>query len=143
SMAFTVDETVGAAFNSTLNDIQINLSTTTMTADNLSATFADNVGADETIVLNRGSLDLSSAGANGTFDIVVHFDTPFFYDPALGNLLLDVRNFGAGFTTQFDAHDVVGDSISREFAGDVFGTVGGTVLSLCVQRQPLFPMDDN
>jgi hypothetical protein len=44
---------------------------------------------------------------------VITLLTPFLYDPALGNLLLDVRNFSGGLTTQFDAQRVENDSISR------------------------------
>ena len=39
--------------------------------------------------------------------------TPFFYDPSLGNLLLDVRNFGGGATTYFDSVDEFSDGVSR------------------------------
>src|SRR5437879_3955989 len=47
------------------------------------------------------------------FDICITLMTPFIYDPANGNLLMDVRNTGGGATTQFDAEETFGDSISR------------------------------
>jgi PEP-CTERM motif len=57
-------------------------------------TFADNIGPDNTLVFS-GSGTLSSPGCTGVatcpFDLVITFDTPFFYDPALGSLLLDVQ----------------------------------------------------
>ena len=64
--------------------------------DGLSATFASNVGADVTTVLN-GSVTLSSAdtpgpGTTRAFDIDIPFTTPFLYNPANGNLLLDILN---------------------------------------------------
>lgn len=59
------------------------------------------------------------------FDILITFTTPFFYNPSLGNLLLDVRNFGGGTTTQFDSQSAVSDSISRVFTNSVVGGLNG------------------
>jgi hypothetical protein len=47
------------------------------------------------------------------FDVVITLTTPFFYNPAAGNLLMDVRNFGGGTTTVLDAESTIGDSIGR------------------------------
>jgi hypothetical protein len=105
----------GAAFNSTLPNVQINLSTTAAAVDALSTTFANNVGANDTVVFS-GALPLSSNAIGGpphNFDIVITLQTPFLYNPANGNLLMDVRNFGGGGTTQFDAVSTVGDAVSR------------------------------
>src|SRR2546428_167253 len=57
------------------------------------------------------------------FDIIVNLTTPFFYNPKLGSLLMDVRNVGRGTTTQFDAESTAGDSISRVYT--VFASGGG------------------
>src|SRR5581483_11935447 len=89
------------AFSATLPSIQIDLSTTSAAVDHLSDTFADNVGADDTVVFAKGALTLSgSAGGNPgvfkSFDVHIALTTPFVYDPSLGNLLLDVRNFEGG-----------------------------------------------
>jgi hypothetical protein len=120
-IAFRPDADGGAAFSSTLPSIRIDLSTTTAAVDGLGTTFADNVGANDTIVYGGASgapLSLSSAftgpaGGPKDFEILVNLTTPFFYNPAAGNLLLDVRNFGGGMTTAFDAVDTLGDSVSR------------------------------
>jgi len=117
---FRPDAGFGGAFSSTLPSVQIDLSTTGKAPDGLSATFADNVGANDTVVYHTGPLALSSAftgPANGPkdFDILINLDTPFLYDPTAGNLLLDVRNFGGGGTTQFDAQEST-DSVSRVFS---------------------------
>src|SRR5205823_14144179 len=82
-VAFRPDAIYGSAFNSTLFNVQIDLSTTTKAVDGLNQTFANNVGADDTIV-HSGSLSLSSAftGPNGgpkNFDIVIPLSTPFPY----------------------------------------------------------------
>ena len=129
---FRPDDQTGGAFSTTLPDIQINMSTTAATVDGLSTTFASNVGGNNTIVYARGSLSLSSAftgpvGGPKDFDIVINLTTPFLYDPGAGNLLMEVFNFGGGFTTQFDAA-VVTDGVSRLFStnNSATATTGGT-----------------
>ncbi len=117
-IAFRPDGIGGAAFSSTLPDIQIDLSTTSAGPDGLSSTFASNVGPNDTTVYARGPLALSSsdtgpAGGPKNFDIIINLTTPFLYDPTLGNLLLDVRNYGGGTTTAFDAENISGDATSR------------------------------
>ena len=106
----------GQAFSSTLPDIQIDLSTTSFGPNTLSQVFDDNVGPDDTVV-QSGSLALSSSNTtlpDGTkaFDIIIILSTPFLYDPSQGNLLMDVRNFGGGSTTQFDAVEFPGPNTS-------------------------------
>jgi hypothetical protein len=130
-IVFRPDATDGQAFTSTLPDIQIDLSTTSAPDDGLSTTFANNVGADDTVVFARGPLMLSSGFTgppNGPkdFDIIITLTTPFFYNPALGNLLLDVRNFGGGSTTYFDAVSPPGDGVSRVFSQNVNDPTGVT-----------------
>jgi hypothetical protein len=108
SIAFRPDGTIGGAFLSVISDIKIDLSTTPM-GINLSPTFADNVGSNDTTVFN-GSLSLSSQftqpdgpGTATAFDIVVPFLQPFVYDPSKGNLLIDISNFVGALTTPIDA----------------------------------------
>jgi hypothetical protein len=125
-IAFRPDAVSGNAFSSILPSVRIDISTTSAAPDALSSTFASNVGADDRMVYS-GSLPLSSAftgPAEGpkTFDIVINLATPFFYDPAAGNLLLDVRNFDGGSTTFFDVQLASGGSASRAFS-----TVTGSV----------------
>ena len=138
AIRFRPDSTDGHAFASVLSDVQINLSTTSAMVDGLSSVFADNVGADDTIV-HSGSLALSSIDSAGpgdtrAFDISISLQTPFLYDPTLGNLLLDVRNFDGGSTTQFDAADVFDDGTSRVFATD-FDAPTGSVRTLGLVTQ--------
>ena len=116
-IAFRPDAQLGNAFSSTISSIQINLSTTSAAPDNLSTTFANNVGPDDTVVFS-GSLALSSVftgpeSGPKDFDIVIDLQTPFLYNPAAGNLLLDIRNFSGGFATWLDAQFFNGDSVSR------------------------------
>ena len=117
-LAFRLDGTDNTAFAQAIANIQINLSTARHGPDALSYTFANNVGADDTVVYSPGLLSLASTStttANGTkaLDVSITLTTPFFYDPANGSLLLDIRNIsGAGlegdFATQpvFDASEI-------------------------------------
>jgi PEP-CTERM motif len=114
-IAFRVDDSFGNSFSSTLPDIQLDLSTTSAGESTLSTTFASNVGGDDKIVFAAGPLSLSGTGGGSPnpFDVIINFSQPFAYNPANGNLLLDVHNFGGGLTTQFDATDISGDGMSR------------------------------
>jgi hypothetical protein len=113
-----------AFFSNTVNvsDITIQLSTTAKggnendPANLLSTVFADNIGADATTVFS-GALTLTTL-APGTFDYTITFATPFLYDPAMGNLLLDamipttatVSGTGFGFLT-FDSINDLNDGL--------------------------------
>ncbi len=124
-LAFRPDANTGAAFSTTLSNVSIFLTTTANAPDALSSIFANNEGADKTLV-RSGSLSLSSADTGPTggpkaFDIVINLTTPFLYNPASGNLLLEVQNFGGGTTTQFDSEVTLGDPVSRVFTNDVNG----------------------
>ena len=129
---FRPDAFAGHAFTSTLPDIQIDLAYSSAPDDGLSTTYANNITAGDTIVFARGPLTLSSAftgpaGGPKDFDIIITLTTPFFYNPALGNLLLDVRNFGGGITCSFDAVFTPADGVSRVFSlTGVNATTGST-----------------
>ena len=74
---------------------RIYASTTTRSVDDMSTTFDENVGPDRTLVfdgtLTRTTARLPGPGDTLQFDIVAPFTTPFRYDPAAGNLLLDFQ----------------------------------------------------
>ena len=137
---FRPDATEGNAFSATLPDIQINLSTTAAAVGSLSALYASNVGSDDTEVVSRGTLALSSSDT-GTptrdFDVVISLTTPFRYDPSLGNLLMDVRNYGGGVTTQLDAEVASGAPVGRVwgFYGDVNSVMAHSVQSIGLVTQ--------
>lgn len=72
------------------------LSTTPMSPATVSATFADNIGPDYTVVACSAAPAFATAYQPGTgstlgFDITVPLETPFRYDPAAGNLLLEFQ----------------------------------------------------
>jgi hypothetical protein len=128
-------------FSSTLSDVQIDLSTTSATPGTLSSTFASNVGGNDAVVFN-GSLSLSSSfsgpgGGPKAFDIVITLSTPFLYDPSLGSLLMDVRNFGGGASAQFDA-DTSASSVARVWAASVGDATGETDANVGLVTQFVF-----
>lgn len=89
-------------------DLKIYVSTSDRPISEITATMNDNVGADATLVFD-GPFDSSTASLAGPgntrqFDIVYPFTTPFLYDPAKGNLVLDFQvTEGHGEALRFDA----------------------------------------
>lgn len=86
------------SFTGMLSRIVFKLSTTTVGTGNLSKTFASNVGLDQKIVYDgEWKIITSNRGpALGPkdFDIALKLQSPFLYDPAKGNLLLEYQNYG-------------------------------------------------
>jgi len=116
----------GLAFHTTLPDIQINLSTTSKQPDGLSSVFAENVGLDDRVVF-KGPLKLSSRfrdgpGGSKRFDMMVRLQHPFYYDPAQGNLLVEIRNFQASPAAYTDEYGQDNDGGSRAVAFDANAT---------------------
>ena len=130
-IAFRPDAVYGYAFTHTIASIRIDLSTTAAGPGGLNLIFANNDGSDDTIVYN-GSLTLSSsfygaAGGPKNFDILIPLATPFYYNPAAGNLLLDIRNFSSGnsggnLIPQLDATSLDPTLVSRVWAFDSSAT---------------------
>jgi hypothetical protein len=80
-----------------VSDIRVQLSTTSRVSDTtavngLSGQFADNIGSD-VVTVYSGQLTLMTAFTGSPtpapFDYTINFQTPFTYDPAEGNLLVD------------------------------------------------------
>jgi hypothetical protein len=97
------------------SDLEFRLSTTMRMPDGLSTLFSENIGPDETTVFGRGSITLN--WSQGAFVTHFPFERPFLYSPAAGNLLLDMRNYGAGGFPPLDAFAVEGDSVSTVGTG--------------------------
>ena len=91
--------------NATIANLTVSLSTSPLFPNTdqgrtlMSTTFANNIGADNTIVYS-GPGSLTSPGcavsSNNScpFDEVVLFSTPFLYNPTLGSLLVDLKYTG-------------------------------------------------
>jgi hypothetical protein len=117
-------------FGATLQNITINMSTTSKPVDGLSSVFADNTGSDAQTVY-QGTLPIFSTQPIGNtgpapFDVVINLQHPFLYDPSKGNLLVDITNpspdkitFVNGGRPNFIAQEAMGDSTSR-----VLGYIG-------------------
>jgi hypothetical protein len=130
----------GHAFAATNQDFQLNLSTTLTQPGHMSSRFADNLGSNDTVVF-RGALPLSSefagpVGGPKAFDIEIPLQTPFSYDPAAGNLLLDVRNYIGSSVSAVDAGVPPDHLVSRVFALGAntavgVGDGGADVIQVC------------
>jgi hypothetical protein len=73
--------------------IQIFLGTTPIPAASLSPTYSNNISGGETLVYSGTLLPTASESVGG-FTITLSLLAPFLYQPADGNLLLDIRNTG-------------------------------------------------
>ena len=126
-LQFRPDSIYGQAFSTTIQNIQINLSTTTRSSDALSSVYAENVGPDEALVVS-GSIHVSSSFSGATdepkdFDIVVKLAQPFLYDPAAGNLLIDIRNYSGSIASLLSGSAVSGEGASR-LGGNINDPIG-------------------
>lgn len=102
-----IDFLPGSPFTGSVLYLQVTLSTTPRNPGELSADFADNSGTDAVLAVN-GPVTLSSAFAGPaqgpkSFDIVVPLSRPFTYNPAAGNLLVDIENFSGEAAIAIDA----------------------------------------
>jgi hypothetical protein len=122
-----------------ITNLRVNLSTTIKAPDHLSPVFAENVGGDATRVFGPAHYGTPGphSGSPSPWDGQIELSLPFFYDPARGNLLLDLTHEGIwpfdGFSQDciLDTQDVAGDSVSRAAAfslgaseAEVLDTVG-------------------
>ncbi|MEY2408662.1 MAG: hypothetical protein QOF48_1332 [Verrucomicrobiota bacterium] len=140
SVIFRVDATLGSSFQTVITSMQLTLSTTARTPDNLSPTFADNIGSDATVVLGPSAWSIGGAGGGGFTGFNVAFSFPdhgFFYSPVSGSLLVDLQIFtgaggSAGFGPRLDAFTLTGDEVSSVLAyGSTLPTTGqGSTLGL-------------
>ena len=102
--------------------MRIYASTTTRSVAGMSATFANNLGTNNTLVVDgtttKTTGNLPGPGNTRQFDIVeLPFTTPFLYDPAAGNLLLDFQySRGSGSALRWDSV-TAGNPASRGLLG--------------------------
>lgn len=104
----------------------ISFSTTSASVSGLDSTWANNIGADSAVF---GSFTVS-----GTMPTTLTFaGTPFYFDPAMGNLLMTVQvsnlTFSAGYSSFFQA-DYTGNVTQRLWAygGSSVGSLGSGAL---------------
>ena len=108
--------------SSRTTNLEVRLSTTARGVDQLSALFKENAGPDEILTFHATSFGFGSSGPNhcprpeGNGSFQIELETPFFYNPSKGNLLVDVQH--SGFKGEFspayaDAQNAIGDGVSR------------------------------
>lgn len=105
-----------------LSNIEFRLSSTRLSPGELNLKFANNAGEDEKIVYAGPwsfsiGLDSSQDGPSG-FDIIVPLQTPFRFDPSLGNLLVDIRNFDRAERLFLQDATVLVGAVQRIFVDD-------------------------
>jgi uncharacterized protein (TIGR02246 family) len=87
--------------------LRVYASTTSRSVADMSTTFSQNSGRDRTLVFDGTvtlfSKNLAGSGDTREFDIVYPFTTPFLYDPAAGNLLLELQTSSSGSVLEWDA----------------------------------------
>jgi hypothetical protein len=149
SISYRLDSPCLTGDGQVIPSLQIDLSTTSKAPDSLSPVFAENVGVNDTIVRGPGSLTMSSSCSPGTkpqsFQLLIQFDRPFFYDPSAGNLLLDVRNYSGpqpdNSCIYIDGENAIGDSISSILSFDVNASAASDISSLgFVNRFEIIPI---
>jgi hypothetical protein len=97
---------------------QVRITVSTTLRQTPGAVFADNVGPDAVTVFDGRAETLFPAfnptpqpGVNpntipNPFSDIAHYETPFFYNPAEGNLLLDFISQGTQGSFTWDAHPI-------------------------------------
>ncbi len=110
------------AIDVTAPNMDVRFSITTRNPDSLSPMFAENTGTAETVVLS-GAVHVFDNGTE-RFGIHIQLQQPFLYDPSLGNLLLDFRNFATIAPPSTGAYVLEGelrggDSVSSVVSGDL------------------------
>lgn len=121
---FLVDETADEGVMGTTTNLEIRVSTTAKAPDALSTIFADNIGPDEMLVY--ADTEPMYIRPNLRLDRYIFvLPEPFRYEPARGNLLLDlsVQTTGMPLPTEIpvalDANNDSTDGVSRVYAKSI------------------------
>lgn len=101
-------------------DIRIDLGYAATTVSTASPNFASNIGPGLVTVLDTVNLSLSGTGGASVnpFDVIIDVADLFVYNPALGDLLLDIRMRNAPITVQFDAAGFSTQSVTARIWSD-------------------------
>jgi hypothetical protein len=126
SVAFRLDGASGQTFSGFWPGAGIVLSTTPRAPDSLSSVYSENIGSDAVSVFNNTFLirATNASVSPRSFEVVVPFSTPFWYDPSQGNLSMALVTGGGGTSLLLDAQDTFGDGVGRAFENGTVDTVG-------------------
>jgi hypothetical protein len=128
-ISFRIDGASTFDVLSSFGGASVSLSTTPRGPDNLSPVFAENSGANR-VTIYSGAIAIGGAHFPGQspepFGNGFTAITPFYYSPAQGNLLIDIRGVGGQvlFPGAMDAQATTGDAVSWVFATSNLATVG-------------------
>ncbi len=129
---FLSDPDYGRAWGAYLPKVEISMGLSAHGPDALRASFAENFLGEAFAVKPLSPLSIGSSGSG--FRVFVPFSNPYLYDPARGDLLIEIKvvepvccfpgeplhNAGP-----LDAWDVAGDAVSRVYArGDANAAIG-------------------
>lgn len=146
-LAFRLDDGQPALGSVTYGDTTIKLSSTTRTTGNMSKTFADNIGDDETLVF-QGDMTVSSGTGSPTnpFGFQLPIDVPFQFNGSARNLLVDITvedcPAGAdGYVFDADTRDVRSEYAFDKDAGTAAASTsaGGLVTEVVLSSPPPLP----
>ncbi|MEZ6038629.1 MAG: PKD domain-containing protein [Planctomycetota bacterium] len=115
----------------TLPNAIITCSTSPVPYTSMSPVFAQNYGPDA-VVVHQGPLAIKAnstvAGQLGPYYVTIALDTPFFYDPQAGDLLVDVQVDGSGLAAgssyRSDAFVGANAHAHRVYAADMNALTG-------------------
>lgn len=100
------DGVSGNAFATEVS-IEIYLSTTFRSVDGLSRNLDENVGVDARLIRSSDPFTIFGGGGGGGpsewLTLADVRDNPFYYNPAAGNLLVDIKVYSRSRTSPFDA----------------------------------------
>ena len=114
-----------ANYSVDLANIEIWFSTTTKGETDLSSVFAENLGTDRALAYG-GPLHVVDNDFI-PYGFRIQLQTPFLYDPQMGNLLMDVKNYVTATFPQgpgvplpmMESRDATGDGSASAFSWDV------------------------
>ena len=107
-----------------LTDFFMQMAVTLNNPDGLSTAYTNNLGSNLQTVYT-GAITLSSGGCASLpcpFDMAIALQSPYVYNPASGNLVVDFRATGSFSTTFIDSQTTSGDSVSFIFGPQVNAT---------------------
>ena len=109
--------------------VTMSLSTTTRSPDSLSPVYDDNAGPDAVLVFGgmHGFFATNTSTMPRSFELRIPLTTPFFYEPAKGNLSLGLITSAGATAFLLDAQNIPGDGVGRVIGGN---TLSGAVDTL-------------
>jgi hypothetical protein len=140
-MAFRFDGGSNQNFVAIWPSVSVFVGTGSRSPDSLGPQYSDNENGDS-IRVYGGSLTLIGPSESGlrSFQLVIPFSTPFFYNPSQGNLSVYVVTSPGPTNLFLDGQLQTGDSVGRVF-GD-FSTVGTTDTLGLITRFDITPIPE-